>query len=270
MQNTLFFFASKIIWALISPGSLLFLILLSGIVLLFLGKLSAAKIILGVGGIMMALVTFLPLGTWLVTPLETRFPTNPELPSRIHGIILLGGTVDPVTSYIWDQPQFGSSAERYHAFIQLAREHRRAKLVFTGGAGSLLDQQYKEADIARYFLHNMGISENRLEFERDSRNTYENAVNSKALVAPQPDENWILITSAGHMPRSVGIFCQLGWPVIPWPVDHQSEPGFQTRLTFELAGNLSSLNQHSREWIGLFAYFITGKTGSLLPGGCRS
>ena len=47
-------------------------------------------------------------------------------------------------------------------------------------------------------------------------------MNSKALLNPQPDQDWILVTSAFHMPRAVGVFCQANWPVIPYPVDHRS------------------------------------------------
>ncbi len=61
--------------------------------------------------------------------------------------------------------------------------------------------------------------------ERASRNTFENAVLTKAMVKPKPGERWLLVTSAWHMPRSVGIFRQAGWPVIAYPTD------FETRGT---------------------------------------
>lgn len=268
MINTFFFYLSKIVWALVSPASLLYILLIAGIALLFLKKTRPAKTLLATVAVLLTLVAFLPLGKWLVTPLETRFAANPELPRRVDGIILLGGAIDPVNSYLWDQPEIGSAADRYTAFIELAREYPRARLIFTGGAGTLLDQEYREADVASYFLESMGINRRRLEVERDSRNTYENAVNSKALMQPEPGENWILVTSAGHMPRAVGVFCEQGWPVMPWPVDHESSPGLQTRIRFDLAGNLVSLNNHTREWAGLLAYFVTGKTSSLLPSSC--
>ena len=266
--STLFFYLSKVIWALVSPASLLYLILIAGIMLVFLKKIYLAKIFLGTAAFLFTLVAFLPLGKWAATPLESRFLTNPELPRRVDGIILLGGAIDPLNSYIWDQPEFGGAADRYIAFIELARSNPRAELVFTGGSGSLLDQEYREADIALYFLESMGINRRRLEVERDSRNTFENAVNSKALMQPRPGENWVLVTSAAHMPRAVGVFCKQGWPVIPWPVDHESSPGLQSRIRFDLAANLSTLNTHTREWVGLLAYFITGRTPAFLPSGC--
>ncbi|MDG2176728.1 MAG: YdcF family protein [Gammaproteobacteria bacterium] len=267
-MNTVFFYLSKILWTLLSPASFLFLLLIAGIALLFLNKIHAARILLGSAAVLMTLVTFLPLGKWLVTPLEAHFPANPTLPESIDGIIMLGGAIDPVNSYIWDQPQLGSAADRYTAFIALARTYPDARLVFTGGSGSIIDQEFREADIALYFLESMGIERRRLEVERDARNTFENAVNSEALINPTVNEQWVLITSAAHMPRSVGTFCKQGWPVIPYPVDHESSPGRQIRIQFDFAGNLDSFNTHIREWLGLLVYYFIGRTDQILPDGC--
>ena len=268
MANSLFFFLSKILWALLSPGTLILLMLMAGTALLFLHQTKVAKLLLGAAGLLLVLITLLPVGGWLATPLEKRFPANPELPRTVDGIILLGGAIDPLTSYIWDQPEFGAAADRYFGFIEMANRYPRAKLIFTGGAGTLLDQEYKEADVALYFLESMGIRKSRLEIERDSRNTYENAINSKALMNPQPGETWLLVTSATHMPRSVGVFCQQNWPVIPYPVDHQTTPGRQWQPSFDPVGNLEDINTFAREWAGLLVYYITGKTSALFPRGC--
>lgn len=268
MLNTLFFYASKIVWALLSPATLIYLLLMLGVALLFFKKIDQAKILLTTVAVLLSLISILPLGLWLASPLEKRFPANPELPDNIDGIILLGGAIDPLKSYIWNQPEFGAAADRYTAFIALAKNYPEAELIFTGGAGTLLDQEYKEADVALYFLESMGIERSRLEMERDSRNTFENAVNSKALMQPATGENWILVTSATHMPRSIGVFCQQDWAVIPYPVDHETTPGRPWRLSFDLAGNLNTLNKHTKEWVGLLAYFISGRTTAFLPRQC--
>jgi len=268
MANSLFFFLSKILWALLSPGTLILLMLMAGTALLFLHQTKVAKLLLGAAGLLLVLITLLPVGGWLATPLEKRFPANPELPRTVDGIILLGGAIDPLTSYIWDQPEFGAAADRYFGFIEMANRYPRAKLIFTGGAGTLLDQEYKEADVALYFLESMGIRKSRLEIERDSRNTYENAINSKALMNPQPGETWLLVTSATHMPRSVGVFCQQNWPVIPYPVDHETTPGRQWQPSFDPVGKLEDINTFAREWVGLLVYYRTDKTSALFPRGC--
>ena len=114
----------------------------------------------------------------------------------------------------------------------------------------------------------MSIHVSRVVFEREARNTHENAILSKALVKPGRGEKWIVITSAAHMPRSVGIFCKAGWPVIPYPVDHRTSPDYSIRLDLGIASHLEFVNAGLREWIGLVAYYVTGKTSELFPAGC--
>jgi uncharacterized SAM-binding protein YcdF (DUF218 family) len=102
--------------------------------------------------------------------------------------------------------------------------------------------------------------------ERLSRNTEENATLSKALAGPKPGERWLLVTSAYHMPRSVGLFRRAGFAVEPYPVDWRTSR--ENLLTpFNLAGEgLERTDLAIREWMGLAAYRISGKTSELLPG----
>ena len=59
--------------------------------------------------------------------------------------------------------------------------------------------------------------------ERRARNTLENAEFAKALAVPRPGERWLLVTSAFHMPRSVGLFRKAGFNVEPYPVDWRTK-----------------------------------------------
>ncbi len=171
-------------------------------------------------------------------------------------------------SAAWSQSELSNSAEREVAFVKLARDYPQAKLLMTGGNGGILDQEFREADISRNLLTDLGMNTNRIVFERDSRNTYENAINSKPLMQPQQGETWLLITSGYHMPRSVGIFCQQGWAVLPWPVDHQTSSDTLLRFGLNPAGNLNALRNALHEWAGLVVYYMTGKTPAVLPGIC--
>ena len=67
------------------------------------------------------------------------------------------------------------------------------------------------------------------------------------------------------MPRSVGIFRKVGWPVIPYPVDHWTEPGDMLEIDLDLAGHLRDLKIATKEWVGLLSYYISGKTSALFP-----
>ena len=42
---------------------------------------------------------------------------------------------------------------------------------------------------------------------------------SKVIAAPKSGERWLLVTSAYHMPRSVGLFRKAGFAVEPYPVN---------------------------------------------------
>ncbi len=265
MADQVFFWLSKIVWGLISPDLLLVTFTLGGILMLFIGALKKAKFILGFVGLSMLAITLLPMGQWLLSPLEKRFPIKPELPEKIDGIILLGGAENINLSFAWGQVEINHMAERYVAFLNLRRAYPGAVHLFTGGSGNLKNQEIKGAHVAQELFRDIGIDVSKILFESESKNTYENGMFSKGLVQPQPDEAWVLITTARHMPRAFGVFEQLNWPVIPYPVDHYTYPENKFKLTLNFLQNLEALNIAVKEWLGLFAYYITGKTSAIFP-----
>src|SRR5690606_2972175 len=115
-------------------------------------------------------------------------------------------------------------------------------------------------------MRQSGLGSRDIALETESRNTWENVVFSKALLQPKPGERWLLVTSAAHMPRAVGIFCAQDWPVTPVPVDYRSMRGDLWRVELRFAEHLISLRESSREWVGLVVYYLTGKTDRFLPG----
>lgn len=110
------------------------------------------------------------------------------------------------------------------------------------------------------------IKQDRVIYERDSRNTFENAKLSKELLKPQPEETWILVTSAFHMPRAVGVFRKQAWEVIPYPVDFEAPSDARLRLRLDLAKGLQEMSKASHEWLGLVVYWLTGRTSAPFPG----
>lgn len=69
------------------------------------------------------------------------------------------------------------------------------------------------------------------------------------------------------MSRSVGSFCAAGWRnVTPYPVDYRAAD--IGGLSWAFAGNLALLNIAIKEWVGLVAYFVTGRTLAILPRTC--
>ena len=265
-MDSIFFWLSKIAWQLLSPDSLLLILILFTWLLLRLNSYRVAKKLHTFVAGACLLVAIFPMGEWLLYPLETRFPANPVLPPEINGIVVLSGAEDAVLSSQWNQVELGDGAERDLAFLDLARQYPDAKLIFTGGSGSMIDQRHKGADVAKTLFHRLGLDTSRVIFERESRNTYENAIYSKKLASPKVGENWVLITTAWHMPRSMGIFAKAGWPMIPYPVDHRTIPDNLFRIDLDFSQHLGDLKTAGKEWLGLVAYHLTGRTAVLFPG----
>jgi len=158
------------------------------------------------------------------------------------------------------------SGERLTAFAELARRYPDAKLVFTGGSGQILFSAAREADIAGSLFEGLGIPRERIILEDQSRNTWQNAVLTRDLVSPQPGERWLVITSAWHMPRSIGCFRAAGFDVEAYPVDFRTRgQGDLWRPFSSVSEGLRRVDTAVREWIGLVAYRATGRTSELLP-----
>ncbi len=261
------FVLSKVLWPLLSPANLLVLLLVIGLVIQALGGRKQRRLgfaLCSGATAMLVALTLLPFWAWALLPLESRFP-QPVLPEKVDGVIVLGGSVDAAATLAWKHPTVNHAADRLIEFAMLARRYPGAKLVFTGGSGSLSNPELLEAPVARAVLERIGAPVERMVFEDKSRNTYENALFTMELMKPKPGETWILVTSAYHMPRSVGIFRQIGWPVLPDPVGYYT--GFGDGVSFgpNLAKDLNTLDDAIHEWVGLIAYRLMGRTSAIFP-----
>jgi len=202
-----------------------------------------------------------------MAPLEERFEAPQVLPEIVDGIIVLGGSSNLGTSIARDQVTLNDNSERLTSFATLALRYPDARLVFTGGSSSLRAGPDREADIAFRFFGEIGLDPSRVLLEREARNTFENAANSFDLVKPSVTENWLLVTSARHMPRAMGAFRKAGWKVIPYPVDYRTAGGgFSFRIRWNFYAGMTSLRIALHEWIGMLAYWVIGRSDELFPG----
>lgn len=254
------FILSKILWAMVSPSALMFLGMVAAL-LWQRRRPGLTRALLALSTLFLGALLLCPIGAWTVRSLERRFPL-PD-PPRVDGIIVLGGAIQTDESVLPGWPSLNDAAERITALSVLARRYPDAKLIYSGGSGLALDQRDREADQARLLLQAMGIDGGRVIYEDASRNTWENAVDSKKLADPKPGETWLLVTSAWHMPRAVGCFRKAGWPVLAYPVDYL---GNNTRWAgFDAPRQLYTISIAEKEWLGLLAYHLMGRTDALFP-----
>jgi uncharacterized SAM-binding protein YcdF (DUF218 family) len=228
---------------------------------------SLGRRLMVVSVLMLAVCGFSPLGSWLLYPLESRFPPWDAARGAPDGIIILGGSIDADLSVAHGGAVVRSEADRIIAAAVLARQYPNARILFTGGSANLLSNDAKEADYASVLFESLGVAKSRLTMERRSRNTQENVEFSKAMVMPKSGERWLLVTSAFHMPRSVGLFRKAGFAVEPYPVDWRVGGKGDLLAFFPVADDgLGRTEIALREWMGLIAYRASGKIDELLPG----
>jgi uncharacterized SAM-binding protein YcdF (DUF218 family) len=263
----LFFVLSKTLGIMLLPTNFLMGVGLFGAILLATRFASLGRRLMIAIIVLLAICAFSQLGNWLLLPLEQRFPPWDAARGAPDGIVVLGGSVDADLSAARGLAVVRGAADRVITAAALARRYPNARVIFSGGSGNLLSNDAREADYAASILESLGISRERLTMERRSRNTQENAEFSKAIAAPKPGERWLLVTSAFHMPRSVGLFRKAGFAVEPYPVDWRTG-GRDDLLKFWsfAAEGLGSVDTGVREWMGLVAYRATGKIDELLPG----
>ena len=210
-MDTLLWIISKIFWLVFSPNTSLLLLLVTGVCLLFFGREKLGKSLVAISTTIIFLLGLIPINNLLLIPLENRFSVPEPLPEKIDGVIVLGGSEIPMLTEKRGQVSLSDSAERLTTFVTLAKRFAKAKLVYAGGQGAISGQEYKAAFTAKLFFEQMGLDTGRVMFDSQSRNTMENAQNAWELVKPEKGEKWVLITSAWHMSRSVGIFRKMGW-----------------------------------------------------------
>jgi uncharacterized SAM-binding protein YcdF (DUF218 family) len=239
---SLLYLVSKIFWRIIQPGDLLILLLGLGFVLLFTRRNRLGIAVIALSELLVSSIAVLPIGHWLLVPLERRFPYVTDTPARVDGVIMLGGGGGPRPAPGRHHPGVEGRAQDFVVFADLARRYPGAKLVFAGGGPLSQDGAFREADAAREALNSMGIDTSRVTFERESRNTFENVVNARALVHPAPGEIWVLVTPAFHMPRSVGLFRGQGWAGRSFPIrwTPRSTPLLATMLSPFISRGIST------------------------------
>jgi uncharacterized SAM-binding protein YcdF (DUF218 family) len=217
--------------------------------------------------VLLAICGFSPLGKLLLYPLESRFPPWDAARGAPDGIVVLGGSIDADLSAAHGAAIVRTAADRIIAAAALAHRYPNARVIFSGGNPNLVANDAREADFAGALFESLGTPKARLMMERRSRNTEENAEFSKALAAPKDGERWLLVTSALHMPRSIGLFRKAGFNVEAYPVDWRvgERADLLTFSAIALDG-LGRTDVAMREWMGLVAYRATGKIDELLPG----
>ncbi|WP_332873851.1 YdcF family protein [Aurantimonas marina] len=224
-----------------------------------------AATLYSLAAIALAVSSLTPAGLLMTAFLENRFP-RPELPDEIAGIVVLGGAFDTRVARTRGEPELNEAADRVTASLALARRYPDAKVLYSGGVAAVFEDDIPETEAASDLYLSLGLAADRLALDSRARDTYENALFAKQLAQPKPGEVWLLVTSAYHMPRAVGSFRVAEFPTLPYPVDYRTPSGTALwRPSSATTRNLEKVHFAIREYLGLLAYRLAGRTNALIP-----
>lgn len=261
----MFFIVSKVFWLVVQPISIILLLTLVALILILIHRRRTALVVLVVALSIGSLLSYTSLGYLLIQPLENRFSVPAPPPEAVETIVMLGGATDSHVSAVRQTVALNNAGERLTTTLWLARRYPDARIVLSGGGGALSIEGESEAETAKRFLAEHGIAEDRLILEGQSRNTIENAAYTRELVGAGA-EPVVLVTSAFHMPRSVGLFRHEGVEVLAWPTDFRSLGNQDVGLSLaDPMENLLTASTAMREWTGLLVYRLTGQIDELFP-----
>jgi len=257
---------TRAFWLVFQPVSLILLLTALGLLLSFRKGRWWGRSLLFLGVLLLFVTGFTTFGYALITPLEDRF-VRPAEPAHIDGIVVLGGGMDGEVDTVRHAWEFNQSGDRMVEALRLALTHPEAKVVIAAGPAALAPEQEPEAYAAQRLFTAFGIAGDRLVLDDKSRNTEENAQFAKALAGAAPGQVWLLVTSAFHMPRSVGLFRKAEFAVVPWPADYLASGAEGIRLKPDQSPeNIVVSSTALREWLGLLGYWMAGKIDSPFPG----
>jgi uncharacterized SAM-binding protein YcdF (DUF218 family) len=267
----MFFYLAKAVWFVLQPSTFIALLIGYGAILIWTGWARWGRRFVTIGAVLLLVVGLSPLGNALILPLENRFPrADLDQPPAPAGLIILGGAENRLVGSARKAPTLNEAGERLLEGAILALRFPNAKVAFSGGDAGILYKSDSEAQGAADILTDLGVESGRLVLESNARDTYENAVFLRKELdrggAFSEGTRWLLITSAYHMPRSIGAFRQAGFDVEPWPVDYRTRGPEDFSKPFDkVSEGLRRVDTATREWVGLLAYWATGRTNALFP-----
>jgi uncharacterized SAM-binding protein YcdF (DUF218 family) len=257
---------SKIAGFFVVPSNFLILVGIGGLLLVRTRFASAGRRLMIASVLLLAIAGLSPLGNMLILPLEQRFPAWDASSGAPDGIVVLGGAVSADIAVARNDMALNEAAERMTATVELARRYPDVRIIFSGGEAGLL-YGGNESEAALRLFERLGLAAGRIAVEDQSRNTFENALFSKQIAAPKTGERWLLVTSAYHVPRAIGIFRMAGFPVEAYPVDWRTRGVEDAWRPFPtLAEGLRRTDTAVREWAGLVIYWLSGRSSELFPG----
>ena len=146
-----------------------------------------------------------------------------------------------------------SDADRFFSGIELLKNQKADKLIFTAGQVPWTSNWKPEGVVLRDKAISLGLKDKNILVTKKTQNTFEESIALSELLPKA--SSILLVTSAFHMHRSRYLFEKQGFEVIPFPVDFRSSNAKTSILSFfPSVGSLGKTSLFIRENIGRIYY----------------
>lgn len=230
------------------PSNLMALLILAGLGCLLLQKdRRFAAWLFCAGGLVFLIFSNGPVSFYLVRPLEDQNPafSADRHPTDFKDIVILTGHALPDPHLPASSTVNSSSAFRILEALRLHRLFPRARITISG---------YEDVPLLmQNLLMRLGVNKELIAVENKSRNTFESAVHLKDRIK---GGEFILVTSAGHMPRSLRAFREMGMSPAPAPTDYLAKMGPFDNNFFPNPNNLMRADLAVHEYFGMLWYML--------------
>lgn len=253
----MFFILSKILYFLVMPLTIVLICFIAAWVL----KHPKHKKRLLISGLILLLIF---TNDFIINEMMLLWEIPPTPISEVSSnydvaIILTGVTTTEKPPH--DRTYFNKGADRVMHTVQLYKQKKAKKIMVTGGSGSLLGNEIKEADEIKRILLLCEIPEEDILIENQSRNTRENAAFTAVVLKNKfPEGKFLLITSAFHLRRAHASFKKAGINADSFSTDFYTYPRRFTpdSLFIPTESALSKWTILFKEMLGMTFYKIAG------------
>jgi len=206
-------------------------------------------------------VLSLPVTAYLAAGvLEWSYQHPGPLPADVEMIVILGGGAIPGRGPIQPRLTTATLQRCLHGF-RIAQSRPQARILLCGGRPQSDPRAPCESDVMRDVLIDFGLDPRRILCERQSRSTYENAVQARRMIRREGVSRVVLVTDGRHLYRAIRCFRLQGVPVFPsgcrWCAVSLRRSWYAHVLPQSSA--LSQTHETLYEWLGVAWYQMTGK-----------
>lgn len=256
----MYIYLSKILPLMVLPIGIVIELLFMALLLLWRGKRKSAAFFMVAAMSVLWCCSMPVVANTVLGKLEQRYPALAlnEVPAS-DCIVLLGGAIEPIRPPRVDVNLL-DAVDRISKTVSLYRAGKAGMVIVSGGNQPWMPQLKSEAEETRSLLMDWGVPASAIVLEETSRNTRENAVNTKILLDELECKTPLLVTSAAHMPRSVATFAKVGVDVFPVSADVRAVNSTDLVVLDFIPDTraLAMTTNAIREWTGQAIYRLRG------------